>query len=337
MSFVTAASRSLPRVAPPRLPPPIEHRVVRRACGLPPRTIRSACSAPPPRLDGQELAPDIQMLLRLAKLERRDLAGRGPRRSSRRGPRTAPRAPVVSGPPRPMARVEALAIPGPGGEIAGAALRRPRARRSRRSPLLVYYHGGGWVIGDLDTHDGALPLPRRASAAAGCSRSTTGWRPSTPSRPRSKTRSRPSPGRTSTPPSSAPTRRGSRSAATAPAATSRPRSASQNREAGTRAGAAAAALPRHRRGRRPAVARHLRRGLPADPQRHGVVRGPLPARRLDHDDPRASMMRAEPTSPACPPPTSPPPASTRCATRARSTPRGCARRASRWPCGATPA
>jgi hypothetical protein len=30
---------------------------------------------PPPRLDGQELAPDIQMPLALAKLERRDVAG----------------------------------------------------------------------------------------------------------------------------------------------------------------------------------------------------------------------------------------------------------------------
>ena len=31
------------------------------------------------------------------------------------------------------------------------------------APLLVYYHGGGWVIGDLETHDASLPLPRRHS------------------------------------------------------------------------------------------------------------------------------------------------------------------------------
>jgi acetyl esterase len=32
-------------------------------------------------------------------------------------------------------------------------------------PLLVYYHGGGWVIGDLDTHD---VLCRSLAAGAGC-------------------------------------------------------------------------------------------------------------------------------------------------------------------------
>jgi acetyl esterase len=32
-------------------------------------------------------------------------------------------------------------------------------------PLLVYFHGGGWVIGDLDTHD---VLCRCLAAAAGC-------------------------------------------------------------------------------------------------------------------------------------------------------------------------
>ena len=32
-------------------------------------------------------------------------------------------------------------------------------------PVLVFYHGGGWVIGDLDTHDG---LCRTLTSAAGC-------------------------------------------------------------------------------------------------------------------------------------------------------------------------
>lgn len=35
-------------------------------------------------------------------------------------------------------------------------------------PVLVFYHGGGWMIGDLDTHDGVC---RSLTNAAGC----TGW------------------------------------------------------------------------------------------------------------------------------------------------------------------
>lgn len=35
-----------------------------------------------------------------------------------------------------------------------------------RPPLVVYYHGGGWVIGTLDTHDGTCRALARASGAA---------------------------------------------------------------------------------------------------------------------------------------------------------------------------
>ena len=72
--------------------------------------------------------------------------------------------PIVVGPPRPMARAEEIAIPGPGGEMPArlyVALGAPRPPR----PLLVYYHGGGWVIGDLETHDGVC---RFLAEHAGC-------------------------------------------------------------------------------------------------------------------------------------------------------------------------
>ena len=64
-----------------------------------------------------------------------------------------------------------------------------------------------------------LPVPRRDTPASGCWRSTTGWRPSTGSRRRTTTRWRRTAGPSTTPPSSAPTRRASGSAATRPAAT----------------------------------------------------------------------------------------------------------------------
>lgn len=40
----------------------------------------------------------------------------------------------------------------------------PAAQRKTAPPVLVYYHGGGWVIGDLDTHD---TLCRELANAAG--------------------------------------------------------------------------------------------------------------------------------------------------------------------------
>jgi acetyl esterase len=58
--------------------------------------------------------------------------------------------------------VRDFAIPGPHGEIP-VRLYTPRGLGDP-SGLLVYFHGGGWVIGDLDTHDGHC---RRMAAWAG--------------------------------------------------------------------------------------------------------------------------------------------------------------------------
>jgi acetyl esterase len=52
-----------------------------------------------------------------------------------------------------LARVAPLAIPAPHGVIP-ARLYVPKEPRQRDglSPALVFFHGGGWVIGDLDSH-----------------------------------------------------------------------------------------------------------------------------------------------------------------------------------------
>ena len=50
-----------------------------------------------------------------------------------------------------VARVEDRAIPGPGG---GIPVRIYAPHGSGPHPVLVYFHGGGWVLGNLDTHDG---------------------------------------------------------------------------------------------------------------------------------------------------------------------------------------
>jgi acetyl esterase len=50
-----------------------------------------------------------------------------------------------------LARLENLSIPGPAGNIP-ARLYDPRATREP-GLVMVFYHGGGFVIGDLDTHE----------------------------------------------------------------------------------------------------------------------------------------------------------------------------------------
>lgn len=51
-----------------------------------------------------------------------------------------------------LARIENLSIPGPAGDIP-ARLYDARADRAEVGPVMVFYHGGGFVIGDLDTHE----------------------------------------------------------------------------------------------------------------------------------------------------------------------------------------
>jgi len=63
----------------------------------------------------------------------------------------------------PDVESEDSAIPGPEGDV-GVRIYRPRGAGSAL-PVLVYYHGGGWVIGDLNTHDHAC---RELCAGAGC-------------------------------------------------------------------------------------------------------------------------------------------------------------------------
>lgn len=55
--------------------------------------------------------------------------------------------------PPDVAEVASLHAPGPAGDIPIRAYRPAGSARDDVLPALVYLHGGGWVIGDLDTHD----------------------------------------------------------------------------------------------------------------------------------------------------------------------------------------
>jgi acetyl esterase len=60
--------------------------------------------------------------------------------------------------------VRAGAAPGPVGEIPLRCYR-GQGTMDCKLPVLMFYHGGGYVIGDLDTHDYVC---RKLANAAGC-------------------------------------------------------------------------------------------------------------------------------------------------------------------------
>ena len=99
-------------------------------------------------LDGQKLAVDAQLLLRLLRLDGRDELWAGSVADSRAAIEES--AQMVDGEAVPVDRHE-TSVPGPGGELA-AWLYTP-ASLAPGSGLLVFFHGGGWVIGSLRTHD----------------------------------------------------------------------------------------------------------------------------------------------------------------------------------------
>ena len=55
------------------------------------------------------------------------------------------------GPPEPVAAIEDRTVPGPAGEIP---IRIYVPQGTGPFPVFVYYHGGGWVLGSIATHDG---------------------------------------------------------------------------------------------------------------------------------------------------------------------------------------
>jgi len=70
------------------------------------------------------------------------------------------RVPMLAGEPEPVARIEDITVPGPRGPI-GCRIYAPV--ESQALPALLYLHGGGWVVGDIDSHDSACrAIARRA-------------------------------------------------------------------------------------------------------------------------------------------------------------------------------
>jgi acetyl esterase/lipase len=72
----------------------------------------------------------------------------------------------------PIGKVEDGKLPGPGGALT-YRIYRPQHPAARPLPALVFFHGGGGVFGDIETHDG---LCRVLSGESGCAVISLGYR-----------------------------------------------------------------------------------------------------------------------------------------------------------------
>ena len=118
---------------------------------------------PPVERDGLRLDPQVQWMLGMQRLAGRGPLERYPPERARENMRFEQSlADIV--PPPPLHEVRDLQIEGAAGPLP-ARLYRP-APPAGPGPGLLYVHGGGFVVGDLDTHDTACRLLARDSGVA---------------------------------------------------------------------------------------------------------------------------------------------------------------------------
>ncbi|TDP48977.1 alpha/beta hydrolase [Zavarzinia compransoris] len=125
----------------------IEAVVVRWLVRLPEKALVFLAGRRPIRIGGRTLDTRVQFILRLISRE--------PAMESLPAPRARQQynrlCAVVGGKPRPMARIDRLVIPGPARPLS-ARLYVPEGV-GPGAPLLVFFHGGGFVVGDLDDYE----------------------------------------------------------------------------------------------------------------------------------------------------------------------------------------
>ena len=128
----------------------IERTVIRALLDLPDPALR-LLGGGARTIDGQALDPQLQLVVRLrALLGRGALVGASPEASRarlRRDMRTL--APETL----PAVRTADLTIDGGAGPLRARHYVPGQKKGAAPAPLLVYLHGGGFVLGDLETHD----------------------------------------------------------------------------------------------------------------------------------------------------------------------------------------
>lgn len=125
----------------------VEFRIARFLNRLSPRVKVRLSGRPPVVVDGLTLDPDWQ--LALALLERQGAVPTEELPLARARHELVTQALVAGGPPSPVHEVRDLTVDGAAGPLDARLYRASAAT----GPLLVFFHGGGFVVGDLASHD----------------------------------------------------------------------------------------------------------------------------------------------------------------------------------------
>lgn len=179
----------------PRVLPELERRFLRTLASLPSAWALRLSGGTPTRGDDGVLDPTVQLILSLQR--RRGLAGLAAETPEATRARLRRQTALVAGAPTPVGRVREMTVPGADGPLAarlyappgggdpsldgdpsrdgtpGTRDGRDGARDGpggdcltrRPAPLLVFFHGGGFVTGDLDSHDEPCRLLCRHAGA----------------------------------------------------------------------------------------------------------------------------------------------------------------------------
>jgi len=124
----------------------VQRRAARAIDVLPP-SVATRLGGGPVEVDGQVLHPTLVLGLRARermKAPRDELSVEQQREIMRTN------AAMAAGVPIPVGTVRDLTVDGAAGPLRARHYAPPSGARR---PLLVFLHGGGWVVGDLDTHD----------------------------------------------------------------------------------------------------------------------------------------------------------------------------------------
>jgi acetyl esterase len=143
-------------------------RILTRVLARPGLALRLTGGDAPVTRDGRVLHPGVQALLQLMELQARLASAPDPRPEASRDLFTATAGAVM--PTRTDVHVTGRTIPGPEGapELPVRIYRRfgvGVGDPGRRPATIAYFHGGGWVVGGLDSHDGSC---RILAAVTGC-------------------------------------------------------------------------------------------------------------------------------------------------------------------------